>query len=70
MAHMSKIADRVTCDLLQLELAEFYARMSMKASPVKKVKTWLKTLHAGKSVAHMPLEGDAAGERSSSRSPM
>ena len=58
---------RLCCGLLQyLELAECIARMNMKASPRKKVQTWLDTVHAGKFLAHMLLDGDAAGERSSS----
>ena len=54
---------RLCCGLLQyLELAECIARMNMKASPRKKVQTWLDTVHAGEFLAHMLLDGDAAGE--------
>lgn len=58
------VSDIVACDLLQLELAVYYAKMNMKASPLKKVHTWLDTAHAGMSLRHMllALDGDAAGE--------
>ena len=55
----------VAFGLYQLELAEYYGRISMKASPLKKVQTWLDTVHAGEPLAHM-LDDDAVGERPSS----
>ena len=49
-------------EVAQLELATYYAKVSAKGSPSKKVHTWLNTVHGEASAAHMLLDSNTVGE--------